>query len=152
MIFNLSNLDINRAQQSDVGRLALLLLELDKIHNESAPERFPLHSLETRKEDLKKILDCGYIFYAQNGSEVVAFASLLNKENALVLEHLFVKPEYRLQSIATTLIKNIFEEFSDREIFTTAYAFNSQAIKFYSNFFELSSLVFKKNQKMGSLK
>ncbi len=128
----------------DIDRLVLLLCNLDKIHHEAAPERFPLHSLEQRKEDIQKIFGHGCVFYAEYGSQIIGFASVLEKGDALVIEHLFVKPEFRLNKVATKLVESIFAKFPAKEIFTSVYAFNSEAIKFYEKLFKLSSLVFKR--------
>lgn len=133
-------------QSVNLEHLALLLVELDKIHHNASPKQFPLFSLERRKADIQRIFDQGYIFYAENNSQILGFASILIKENSLVIEHLYVKPEFRHNKIGTEIIENIFSAFPDKEIFTTAYAFNTQAINFYDNFFELSSLVFKRRK------
>lgn len=141
---------IKLANQSvNLEHLDLLLVELDEIHHKASPNQFPLFSLEKRKTDLRKVLDNGYIFYAERDSQIIGFASVIKKEKALVIEHLYVKPEYRHKKVGTQIIENIFSAFSDQEIFTTAYAFNDAAINFYVNLFELSSLVFKKKRTNG---
>ena len=142
-----TNLTIHLAQDSssfDVDRLVFLLMELDKVHNQASPEKFPLFAMEKRREDILKILDQGYLFYAKIHNQIVAFASVLKKKDALIIEYLFVLPEYRHKKIGTKLVKNIFAKFPNQEIFVSVYAFNEEAIKFYEPLFALSSLVFKK--------
>lgn len=136
-------------QSANLEDFASLLLELDIIHHVASPNQFPLFSLEKRKADLRKVLDNGYIFYAERDSQIIGFASVIKKEKGLVIEHLYVKAEYRHKKVGTQIIENIFSAFPDQEIFTTAYAFNDVAINFYDNLFELSSLVFKKKRTNG---
>ncbi len=131
----------------DVNHLALLLTELDQIHHRAIPERFPLFSLKRRKEDILKIIDQGYFFYAVINSEIIGFASVFKRKDALIIEHLYVQPDARHKKIGTKIIESIFEKFPQQEIFASVYAFNSEAIKFYQSVFELSSLVFKRKMK-----
>lgn len=134
----------NECNDVDIDRLVPLLCNLDKIHHEAAPDRFPLHSFDQRKNDLKKFFDHGCIFYAEDDSQIIGFASVLKKGDALVIEHLFVKPEFRLNKVATNLVESIFAKFPRNEIFASVYAFNSEAVQFYEKLFKLSSLVFRR--------
>lgn len=147
-----TDLIIHLAQEPsdvDIDRVAFLLIELDKIHHQSAPERFPSYSLEKRKEDIRKILEQGYLFYAVCHSQIIGFASVLKRKEALMIEHLYIQPEFRHKKIATKVVESIFEKFPNQEIFASVYAFNSEAIKFYGNLFELSSLVFKRKKSVS---
>ncbi|PJD96485.1 MAG: hypothetical protein CK425_05805 [Parachlamydia sp.] len=116
------------------------------MHHQSAPERFPLYSLEKRKEDILKILEQGYLFYAKFHSQIVGFASVLRKKESFMIEHLYILPEHRHKKIATKIVESIFKKFLNQEIFASVYAFNSEAIEFYKALFELSSLVFKRKK------
>lgn len=131
----------------NLDQVVLLLSKLDRIHHESAPERFPLFPLDQRKQDLISLFKKGCIFYVEDEVQVIAFASVINKGESLLIEHLFVEPEFRLQKIATKLIEAILSKFPNKEIFASAYAFNTDAIQFYQKLFKLSSLVFKKDDK-----
>ncbi len=130
----------------NIDRLAFLLTELDKIHNEAESEKFPLFSLEKRKKDILKILEDGYLFYAEFQSQIIGFASILKRKESLLIEHLYVQTEFRHKKIGTKMVEDIFKHFPDKEIFASVYAFNSEAIKFYDSLFKLSSLVFKKGK------
>jgi len=130
----------------NIDRLATLLIELDEIHHKAAPERFPLYSLEKRKEDIQKIYEHGYLFYAEYNSQIIGFASAIKRKDALMIEHLYIQPGFRRKHLATKLVEKIFEKFPDKEIFASVYAFNSDAAKFYGKKFELSSLVFRKSK------
>lgn len=130
----------------DVSRLAFLLTELDQMHHQAVPERFPLFSFEKRKEDILKMLDQGHLFYAVINSQIIGFASVSKRKDALMIEHLYVQPDARHKKIGTKIVQCIFEKFPKQEIFVSVYAFNSNAIKFYQSIFELSSVVFKKKQ------
>jgi GNAT superfamily N-acetyltransferase len=130
----------------NIEQLARLLMELDKIHHEFAPERFPLFFLEQRMEQILLLFRDGFLFYAEHGSETIGFASVLKRKEALIIEHLYVRPEFRQQKIGTRLVQFIFDYFPEREIFASAYAFNGDAIQFYAKLFEPSSLVFKRRK------
>ena len=134
----------NKCDHVDINQLAHLLCDLDKIHHEVAPDRFPLYSLDQRKEYLQTIFDRGCIFYAEQNSQMIGFASVLKKGDALIIEHLFVKPEFRLNHIGKELVESIFSKFPTIEIFASVYAFNYGAIHFYEKFFNLSSLIFRR--------
>ncbi|MBS0622705.1 MAG: GNAT family N-acetyltransferase [Verrucomicrobia bacterium] len=121
-------------------------MELDQIHHQASPERFPLHSLERRKADIVKLFAQDHLFYAEDRSQIIGFASVVKRKDALVIEHLYVEPEFRHQKVATKIVEKIFEKIPDKEIFASVYAFNSPAIKFYDQLFELSSLVFKRSK------
>lgn len=131
----------------DVNHIAKMLVELDKIHHDAAPDRFPLLSITKRKNDIIELVKTGYIFLAEKNSQIVGFASVIKKGDSLLIEHLFVEPKFRHQNIATQIVEKIFDSFPDKEIFTTAFAFNKEAIEFYKCFFELSSVVFRKPRK-----
>ena len=81
---------------------------------------------------------------AEQNAQIIGFASVIAKGEDLVIEHLFVQPEFRLRKVATQLIEGIHTEFPNKEIFASVYAFNSAAIKFYEKLFKLSSLVFRR--------
>lgn len=141
------NYNINLANESTrLDQIVTLLLELDKIHHDKMPSRFPLYSSEKRLDDLRCILNKGSIFYVEDLGKIIAFASVIKKGESLVIEHLYVQKEHRYHGIATSLVNFIFEQFPDDDIFVSVYAFNQDAIKFYEKFFSLSSLIFKKNR------
>lgn len=131
----------------DINHVAEMLVELDKIHHDAAPDRFPLLPIAKRKNDIIEIIKTGYIFFAEKNSQIVGFASVIKKGDSLLIEHLFVEPKFRHQNIATKIVMKIFDSFPEKEIFTTAFAFNKDAINFYKSFFELSSMVFRKPRK-----
>jgi ribosomal protein S18 acetylase RimI-like enzyme len=146
-----TNLTIHLAQNLediDVCHLAVLLTELDQIHHQAVPERFPLFSVKKRKEDILKMQDQGFLFYAESHSQIIGFASVLKCKDALMIEHLYVQPKARHKKIGTKIVERIFEKFPQQEIFASVYAFNSDAIKFYQSIFELSSLVFKRKKQV----
>ena len=64
-------------------------------------------------KDIQQIVTQGYVFYVEIGSQIVGFASVLKKENALVIEHLYVKPEFRLKRVGAELIEHIFQSFPE---------------------------------------
>jgi len=93
----------------DLIALAELLQELDKIHNKQDPSRFPIFSLEKRQRDIEKLLKDGYIFLEKEGEDIIAFACVVKKgEKTLLIEHLFVKPEFQLRGIASRMLEHIF--------------------------------------------
>ncbi len=131
--------------ETDKNILAALIMELDLIHHNAAPERFPLFSLEQRKHFISQTIDNGYVFYIQNDSEIIGLATVVKKtENRFLIEQIFLKKIFRSQGLGKKLIKKIFCYLQKGEVFASVYSFNTEAINFYSNLFELSSIVFRK--------
>ena len=127
----------------DVGELVSMLLALDQLHHSTAPNRFPMFSFEKRKQDIEKLIEQGSIFYAEQDTQILGFASVVQKNEKYWIEWLYVAPEFRLKKVATKLCQHIFAHYLEKEVFVSVQAFNHEATKFYQKLFILSSLTFK---------
>lgn len=138
------DLIVRKPLESDLERLSFLLRELDVLHHQVNHVRFNIRSRNQCKIELVKILENGCIYCAKTRSEIVGFASVIQKEDYLLIEHLFVEKKFRRKKIASLLVKSVCEHNLGKEIRVSVYAFNREAISFYENFFVLSSLIYRK--------
>ena len=133
---------IRRASKDSLVEIEPMLYELDLLHIENLPDRFNTRTKGDRVKNLENILYGGGVILHQSNDGFIAIKN--SKNNKFWVEYLYVKKGARRKGLASALLRAAENELQNSELFVSVYCFNKEAIDFYKNIFQCSSIVYRK--------
>lgn len=143
----MENIQIRSARFEDLEQLNSLMFELHDFHHQSCPTEIKTAEEIEEEKSIARYLDdpecMVFVAVQPQTNQVIGFVtghfceliSVISKPIQMgSVDELYVKPDFRNQSIANRLMTRMettFEEYGVEKVFIEVWHFNSNAVQFY---------------------